>query len=787
MRKHALVLVMILILPVGFVDSRSVHSTSSEEMFPQGNMENSSDWDFKKHLAFTEETASEDGQYVTGMIADNHMTLGISLPEHLDHQTIWATSSSTNSNASLGAPDGAYQFSTGPDIRVGGFDVSSLINNRIERVELVVYFEIPDPLLQDKTRFSVINSGLYDLVKTWSNTQGGLFYMANGWKIEITDSDNWTWEELSNIEIDLDYVSNGQTDDSQLRVDAVGLKITMRTPWYGAERVVATSSNQFTNWPVIDLEGSSGDLDSVSIAPCGLQSDGGTWTTEVIEKPAMQSWGRVHLEHNNENGTVDIEYKSDQGTWISIEERTIPVVNGDLQLRFTITNTCLTRAWIDINDPTLRIQGSITGDPSSMVSNSTRWTVVVNGLTVKNSDATMIGDFDLEVPIGHTLDSSDNELEIKIKVWYNWGNDGSPTTLSLHITNIDVSGAYNIEYDEDPNCALIGSHNLQEDGGGLILPLLSRCTDDRTSVEDLIVTLENSNPDLIEVDMTEGQIRVRLIPEASGLSQLTTTVRDSAGNYWSEISTFIVEEIDDEPVLAEFPSIVPVEHGYVHSISFQLSDIDTFGSNLVVTTNRSWATVDMNTREIYVDAPTPGFASVLVTACDETSCVNRVLDLEVRALAELYIEEIRVEKEVNAGEIFEVKVFVRNSGQVSATMVGVRCTADGQSFGSGIIQMLEPGQLGFVTCDMKAPYNDDSLLIEAEVDRGTSIDEVNETNNIESIILSIDEEIVKDSKSDEESTLDMSQNTIYMISGLILLLIGVVFFALAPPKIKKLE
>ena len=36
--------------------------------------------------------------------------------------------------------------------------------------------------------------------------------------------------------------SNGGTDDSQIQVDAVGLKITMRTPWYGAERVVASSS-----------------------------------------------------------------------------------------------------------------------------------------------------------------------------------------------------------------------------------------------------------------------------------------------------------------------------------------------------------------------------------------------------------------------------------------------------------------------------------------------------------------------------------------------------------------
>ena len=205
-------------------------------------------------------------------------------------------------------PDGAYSWSTGPDITMSGFDVSSFGENSIESVELVVHFNVPDPLTQDKARFSVVNDGIHDLVKTWSNTQGGLYYMNNGWSMEIFADDNWTWDELSNIEVNLDYVSNGGTDDSQLQVDAVGLKITMRTPWYGAERVTASSINQFTDWPIIDFDIASGELSSVSTAPCGLSSDGGTWTTETIAKPAGQTWGRIHIDHDDSNGTVDIEY-----------------------------------------------------------------------------------------------------------------------------------------------------------------------------------------------------------------------------------------------------------------------------------------------------------------------------------------------------------------------------------------------------------------------------------------------------------------------------------------------
>lgn len=789
MRQFAVLVIFLLIMPITLAEARSVHATHVVDMFPQGEMEDGEDWEFKRHLAFTEEDELEDGLYVNGMVADNHMTLGIALPEHLDHQTIWASSTATDSNASMGAPDGAYSWSTGPDITLGGFDVSSLTGNTIQSVELVIHFDIPNALQQDKARFSVVNNGIHDLVKTWSNTQSGLFYMNNGWSTEITDTDNWTWSELSNIEINLDYVSNGGTDDSQLQVDSVGLKVTMTTPWYGAERVTATSINQLTDWPIMDLDFATGQLSSVSSAPCGLDSDSdGTWTTDSLELPSGQSWGRVHVDHNNENGSIGIEYVDNQGAWVTIDAGLIPSVSGDLQLRFTITDTCLTNARIDINDPKIRIQGSISGDSSSMVASATRWTVVVNGETISNNNGTTIGAFDFQLSIGHVMNSSDTELEITIKSWYNWGNDGTPASLNLMVNSIELIGAYSIDYDEDPTCALIGSHDLQEDGGGMIIPLLTRCSDDRTDIENLNVEFQNTNSDVVEVDLTEGQVRIKLIPEASGTAQITTTVTDSAGNYWREVSTINVANVDDKPVLNEFPSVVPVEHGYVHNVAFTLTDSDSFSQDLTVTTNRSWATVNMADREIVIDAPTPGFVSVLVTACDESGCVERILDLEVRALAELSIVEIRIDNDnVKAGEIFEVKVFVRNSGQVTATMVGVRCSADGQTFGSGTIQMLTPGQLGSVICDMQAPDGDDSVLIEAEVDRGTNIDENDETNNIETKVIAIGTAIEDTTNSQEDAGMEIGQGSIYAISGGVLLLVLALFGLLAPARIKKVE
>ena len=786
MRRLAIVVLIVLLTPAIPSNARSVHSTEDVDLFPQGNMQNSSEWEFKKHLAFTPEDNTEDGEYTIGMLEDSHITMGIELPQHSDEETFWATTSPTNSNASLGSPDGAYTYSSGPDIILGGFDIQSYTNNQILDVELMVYFEIPDLLTQDKARFSTVNSGVYNLVKTWSNTQGGLYYMTNGWSIDITGEDGWTWEELSNLEIDLDYVSNGGTDDSQLRVDAVGLRVTMQTQWYGAERVTALSQNEIEEWPIIEFNFSSGTLSSVSTAPCGLQANNGTWTSDVIALPAAQSWGRIHTDHSDSNGSIGLEYLGDDGYWVPISEGLIPSVSGDLQVRITIEDTCLIRAWIDINDPHIQVKGSISGDYLSMTSYS-RWTVVVNGITVANNDATLVGNFDIQASIGHTLNPNDTTLDVEIKAWYNWGNNGSAASMILQLTEIKVVGAYSIEYDEDPVCSLIGSHDLQEDGGGMLIPLISRCSDDRTPTELLVVNFENDNPDLIEVDLTQGQVRFKLLSEQHGTAQITTTVTDEAGNYWRETSLIMVESVNDLPVLKEFQSVVPVEHGYVHNVTFDLSDKDTFSEYLTVTTNRSWATVDMENRIISINAPTPGFTSILVTACDEENCVERILDLEVRALAELSIEEIRIKDNIREGDVFEVEIFVRNSGQISASNVGLRCYVDDTLFGSPSIVTLTPGELEKAVCDIQAPYDDDSVIIKVEVDRSMTVDEVDESNNIKIEVIPILEDGNANMKSGNDDSFSINQTSTYIATGVILLIILSLFGLLAPAKLKKLE
>ena len=351
---------------------------------------------------------------------------------------------------------------------------------------------------------------------------------------------------------------------------------------------------------------------------------------------------------------------------------------------------------------------------------------------------------------------------------------------------LSLSGGYSIEDDEDPVCQNVGGQHLTEDAGGIVLPLITRCTDDRTPSDDLVVTFANSAPDVANVELTEGQVVVSLVPEASGNAVITTTVMDAAGNTWTETWTVHVASLDDAPVVGEFPGTVPVEHEVETTVSIDVSDVDS--ANLQATTNRSWATVDLAAGVVRLTAPTPGYVSVGVTICDDTSCTDRTLDLDVRALADLSIDDLAAPSaELEAGSIVDVVVYVRNSGAVTATLVDVRLTADGELIGTGEIPLIEPGGLGVVEFAWKVPEDGDALIrLEAEVDRSATTDERDESNNIDSLVVTVvePEETTDDGQS---AGLELSGLTVVGTTVFVLIAIVGLFAAFAPKRIRKIE
>ena len=755
-------------------------------------MDNSTDWDLSDKLAFSEEPSL----YTEATIIDGKMSFTHSRSLNSQEQNMWASTSSTNSNASIGNADGAYTSTNGPVIKLSGFENSLLSQYELIAVKVVVSFAVPEQLNQDSVRFSMAWGNTNELLAEWKHSQGSMdFVSGNHWQKDVMSLGVDTWSDIEDIELTFDYVSVGQNDDSELQIDAAAFMVEVRTPWYGAGRAEAFASSQVERMPVAEANWSNGTFTNMAQAPCGIQPSHsditGVWVSGYLERPAEQELGRIHVTTVDDNTEVIIEYSysSDNSTWSdwnTLTDNSLVPNNPYTRFKLQVDDNCISRMWVDINDPTITISGSITGSIDGIDPTYSRWLVLVNGMVALNEPVAQLGIFNVAAPIGEFISLENESIDVEIKAWFSWNSSGNASTTILNIDNVDISGGYAIEWDENPVCEIIPNQELTEDGSGTILPLMDRCSDDRDSSENLQVSFNLLKEGIIAVDLTEGQIRIRLLEQASGSVDFVTTVTDTSGNTWSRITTVNVAEVDDKPELASFPAIIPVEQSFSTEVPFVLTDIDSQTSELSITTNRSWATADLGKGVLYITAPSPGFTSVLVTACDASNCVDRILDLEVKALPDLTVEEIRSNiPRPLPGDILEIKVMVRNSGQVKAEMISVRCLMDDSTVGIGIIPILNPGELGSISCDMQVPEADSVIRLNAIVDLGGEIDEKNEDNNEAELILATGSPDTKISDNVESFTMP---NAVAWGSTIAVILLIITLFALfAPSKIRRVD
>jgi hypothetical protein len=769
--------------------ARSVHSTSTVDLFPQGDFADATAWTVGAETSFTQQPAT----YTESMVADRRLTMVHQRPLHLDTLTVWSSTSPTNSNYSVGAPDGASTWSTGPEIELTDFDVSGLQTYELYEIHMRAVFQIPDALQEDTVRISVQHGGGFDLLKTFAHTQGNVDYINNSaFTLNITDLLEWTWNDVASMVFTLDYVSAGGVDDSRLVVDALGLDITVQTPWYGGEVAMASSTFEGHNMPVIGLDLSAGTTENLALDSCGLtpsvQGTSGQWTSEVLTTPPEQHLGRAHLSTSiGDVSNTSLEVASSQdgqtfGAFESMTPNTLLPQALAYRFRVSVTDACLEKVWVDVNDPSLSLSGRVFGSNHGIDPEYSRWLVFVNDNLVSN-EAMAVGAFTHEWPIGAFLQSQSEAVKVSIKAWFTWNSNGSASNTALEVTSLSISGGYAIQWDENPVCETIGDQELTEDNGGIILPLLRRCSDDRATSEDLTVQFSNSNTNLVAVDLAEGDVRLKLLPEASGQAVIDVTVLDPAGNAWNDRFTLVVMAVDDPPEVAEFQSIFPVERDITTTINLTWSDVDS--TQVVASTNRSWATVDLVSNVLEITPPTVGFHTVLVSVCDQTTCTEREVDLEVMALADLVVEAIDFgTDELTAGDVLSMRVLVRNQGQAEASMVSVRCETDDQLIDVQIIAIIAPGELRAVMCDWQIPNDARVLRFNAVIDRGMEIPEGNENNNAMERLKAINEQAITDPTS--------GGNTVFGAGLLIgifmtsLVLMGLIAFFM-PAKIKKIE
>ena len=773
------------------IEARSVHSTSPVDIFEQGDFTDGSQWTTDATTSFSLEPA----EYTEAMVLDNRLTFLHERPTNIDGVLFWSQYSPTNSNLSIGAPDGASTWTTGPEIVVESFFTTGYTQYEILEVSFMSSFQITDMLQQDTVRISIETSEGFDVIQNFAHTQGNLDYINNSaWKTNITSMFDWNWSILESSIFTWDYVSAGGVDDARLVVDAVGFEVKLRLPWYGGEVATAKTTVQASDLPLMFANLSNGTYDSMTLSSCGLERSSssttvGTWESEILEVPPEQMFGRIHFSLENESvDDVVMKYRvSDDGISFTeyetiLEKMQIPLASY-VQIKIEVSESCVSKVWVDINDPKMQLNGRIYGDIDGIDPTYSRWLVFVDGELVRN-EPVEIGQFSISIPLGAYLPHDNSAFDVEIKTWFTWDSIGNESTTGFEITNIDMTGAFFVEWDEDPICEDIGRIDLTEDGGGIILPFLERCSDDRHSSDDLSITFANSNADLIEVDLVDGQIRIHLLQEASGQSVVTVRVSDPAGNTYTDTFDVLVESVNDAPEVDEFPGIIPVEKDVPLVVPFVTFDVDS--SLLTGNTNKSWVTVDMENSELTILSPSPGFDAILFSVCDEQQCTERVLDIEVRALADLIVEDVEFNKDVKQGEVLDVKVYVRNLGQAEATMISVRCQTDDELVDIETIPTLQPGQIAVATCEWVVPEDKLETQFEVVLDRGLNIVEGNEENNEWTSLLTIEtKDVVRE--SNEDSSFSLSPTVSLSVTAVFLILLTVLFIILAPAKIKKIE
>ena len=783
-------IVLIVLMCSSMIDAaaRSVHSTEEVDIFPQGQISTNDDWIMEDGITFT----SDNALYTESMVEDNRITIEHSRPDNFQTLTMWSSSSPTDSTLATGTADQQYSTTNGPVIEVTDFDTSSNEQYEIVGVSIIMSFHIPGALQQDQVRITMNYGGNYEELATYVNTQSAIDYMNGSmWQKNITQLSSWTWDDLTDIIFTLDYVSLGGNDDTQLDVDAVGIAVVVKYPWYGTEWASVESTSKNFVMPIIDVSLQDGEFTNLQVSECGIKpvNDGvsGTWLSPIITSQPGQTLGRIHYIHSavdNSDLAVEVSYSSDGQTfseYYSVQSNNL-VDSNYLKIKVSTSNTCLESISLDYNDPTLSLTGKIFGSIDGLATDYSRWKVFINNQEATFQSIEQLGNFTINLSIGQYMNSGVNDLSVKIQAWFNWDSNGQSSTTLLEISSMSISGGFDVQWDEDPVCQSIAPQYFAEDGPGLLIPLINACQDDRTSNENLTVSLSVADDSLISASLVQEDIKLVLLPETFGVTTVTVVVSDEAANSWVETFLVYVEEVDDLPNLNEFPSIIPVESGKSTTIAFSYFDIDSTG--LTVTTDKTWAVVDLSSSTITVTPPSLSSSMpVIVTLCDQSSCVNRTMLLEVLTLAELSIEQIVITPEnIREGDLVEVRVYVRNSGQEEASSISVRCQSGNNLISIQSISILMPGQLGVVTCDWLV-FESGSKTISVEVDRANEVSEGDENNNIQSVSVE-----VLDSNSDTTSSSDsIKATTVWIATFIGLAVIIGLFTVLAPGKIKKLD
>ena len=775
-----MVCIMLISIQIPSIVSGDTVITAEEvEVIGAGSFEDSSMWSISSTSGFSQNPA----QFSTGIVADGELSFTHDRPENFDEYIGWSESSPTSSNYSTGNPDGFYTWSRGPNITVEGFGFEGISSMILTNVSMVIHFEIPDTLYSDTVRIILGGVGSEKLVKTYSRTVSGVFKMNNPLIVSLDQYAQWDWELIEGAYVTIDYVSQGGgSDDSEVRVDAVGIKAKYLQPWYSFENVKATHQLNGNGMPVIDINPYEGEITGLEIESCGLTPSGiesGEWIFNV-ENPPMQELGRIQV-YGTGNHTIWTLPDNADGDYVQ-------KLSGDLldfgdsaqNIRIEIQDGCVSGARVDVNDPHLEIRGSMSGNISGLSQTGSSLKFAMGEYLIDTIPINL-GDFTVMVPIGYALPSSMESVEFGVASRFQWASDGSPEALVVHIESVSISGGFLLEWDRDPECIGMEDINLVEDGGGVLLPLSVTCTDDLTSDEDLIVRGLSSDEGIVSVYSEGSSLVIQPVSESHGESLIQIIVEDQRGNEWVDSFRVFVSEIEDPPSFEGLPMSMYVEVGDTATLELQIYDPDT--ENPIVTSSRSWAVFSDGILSL-----TPvetGVHPVEITVDDGNSQYSQIIDVIVTSKSDLLVESVSISNSATGdsqmvdGQVGRIVAYVRNQGMGDANGVEVRCYLDGALVGTSTIGYISSGGLESIQCDavFQGPS---SQFVRIEVDYSGSILETDEGNNVKEV-----EVLVEGSSEEGNSGIGENDEAVLTALALGVMIICLAAVQIGPGRVRK--
>ena len=768
--------VFAIVSPVANADS--VISTEQVEILEAGVFDDPSEWDFSSNRGFSFDQAD----YTMGMVADGEMSFTHMRPDNFQDYTAWASTGCSACNATFGGADGIYSWSRGPDITMGGYYYPGLISNEIETVSLVLHFSIPETLNDDEVNILLQNHGPDILVASFARTLSPINRMENPLVVPLDDHLDWDWEKLEEAQFTVDYVSDNQgPDDSEVRVDAVGLRVKYHQAWYSFENSKAEHEVLVDNLPVIDFNIYEGEISRLQRTDCGLSPSGaesGEWILSA-EVPPSQQFGRIHT-FGFGNHTIWSSSTGFEGDYVQLESGAmIESSESTRHIRIEIEDGCISGARIDINDPRLVVSGRVTGGTEGLSLPSSNILFAI-GENLVHTEPIDKGQFSISIPVGYALPRSSELLEVGVATRFQWSSNGTAETTVVHISSMSISGGYSVLWDRDPVCNQIGKVDLVEDEGGQIISFSSLCDDDTTASENLIVNAQSLNESLLRVEENGALLSIEPVSDANGEGLVSVSVIDEAGNKWEGSITVEIQAVPDSPEIKFLPSTLYIELGEEYVINPVIYDPDSDG--LVITTSRSWAVVKQD-GTITFNPVEPGNHLVTITVNDGTSGMSTDIEIVVTAKPDLLVEDIEVRvggidgEDLYVGEIVELIGFIRNQGRGEAENVTFHCMMNDVLVGTGTITKLSPGDLKMSICDVQLVESGSGVTFSIRIDGTDEIEESEEGNNFLTINSRVDRLEVNDGGNDTGSAI--------IVASILAILGSIAAFQLGPRSIKR--